>query len=105
MINPNSQICILNFKLIFHEQNDSKFNISPTLGLRVKNHLQKLPLIKGFLSLPRGCPNFPLNILFYFILFFNEFFFNNQSFLHGKFKHYQTMPMPSIGYKLNIRNH
>jgi len=43
--------------------------------------------------------------LFYFILIFNDFFFNNQSFLHGKFKYYQTMPMPSLGYKLNIRNH
>jgi hypothetical protein len=69
MIDPNSEFFILNFKLIFHDKTDSKFNISPALGLRVKTSPPKNPTYQGLSSITKRLPQFSLKyfILFYFI--------------------------------------
>jgi hypothetical protein len=35
----------------FSDKNDSKFNISLNTGLKIQNHFQEIPLIKGFQGL------------------------------------------------------
>jgi hypothetical protein len=70
MIDPNFEIFILNFKLIFHDKYDSKFNISPTLGLRVKKSPPKIPTYQGLSSITKRLPQFFFN---YFILFYCVF--------------------------------
>jgi len=65
---------ILNFELISHDKNYSKFNISHHLRSKnLWNRLKKNPhlseAVKGFLAIPRSCPNFPKKINFDFIEF------------------------------------
>jgi hypothetical protein len=55
---------ILKFKLISSDENNPKFNISPTLGLKLQNHLLEIPPIEVLSKLPRGCPNFSKEISF-----------------------------------------
>ncbi len=50
---------ILNFTLITNDENYSKFNISPTLGLKSKESPSKNPFIKGFLIISRVDFKFP----------------------------------------------
>jgi hypothetical protein len=57
-IKANFEQIILNFKLIFNDRNDSKLNISLALSIKSMKPNPKNPLIKGFLVVPRACPNF-----------------------------------------------
>lgn len=50
---------ILSFKLISYEKNDSKFNISPTLSLKIMKLAPRNPLIESFLAIPRAHFSFP----------------------------------------------
>jgi hypothetical protein len=86
------------FKLISSDENDPKFNISPTLGLKLQNHLQEIPPIEGLSKLPRACPNFSKEISFDFVSFSLTKLFNIQKLLHCKSKHSKTLSMhPSHG--------
>jgi hypothetical protein len=48
-------------------KNDSKFNISPTLSLKIMKSAPRNPLIKSFLAMPRAHSSFPKFLNFYFV--------------------------------------
>jgi len=54
IIELNCEETILNFS----DKNYSKFNISHTIGLKIMKSLSKNPLVKGFPTIARVCPNF-----------------------------------------------
>jgi hypothetical protein len=78
ILEPNYEKTILKFKLISSDENDPKFNISLTLGLKLQNHLQDIPPIEGLSKLPRACPNFSKEISFDFVSFSLKKLFNIQ---------------------------
>jgi hypothetical protein len=55
----------LSFKLIFHEENYLKSNISPTLGLKITISPPRNPI----LTIPRSQPNSFKKVNFDFIIF------------------------------------
>jgi len=59
MIEPNCEkSTTLNFELkISNDENYSKFNIFPILGLKIMKFLYEIPLTKRFLETPRPGPN------------------------------------------------
>jgi len=69
IVEPNYEKTILKFKLISSDENDPKFNISLTLGLKLQNDLQEIPPTEGLSKLPRACPNFSKEISFDFVSF------------------------------------
>jgi len=56
---------LLSFKLISHHENNLKFNISPTLGLKITISPPRNPI----LAIPRSRPNFFKKNSFDFIEF------------------------------------
>ncbi len=78
IVEPNYEKTILKFKLISSDENDPKFNISLTLGLKLQNHLQEISPVEGLSKLPRACPNFSKEISFDFVLFSLKKLFNIQ---------------------------
>jgi hypothetical protein len=69
MIETNCEKNILNFKSISNDENYSKFNISPTLGLTIIIHLYEIPLLKGFPPIPKASPSFIIFSSFDFVEF------------------------------------
>ncbi len=69
IIKLNFEKKILNFKLISNDKKYSKFNISPTLGLKMMKSPQEILHMKSVPVLSNVHPNFP--IVFSFI--FSEF--------------------------------
>jgi hypothetical protein len=59
MIELNCVPIIVNFKIISNARNDSKFNISTTLGLKLKKSCPRIPTHQVHSNNTKSLPNFP----------------------------------------------